>query len=84
MEDGRRSTLAVTWVRRGESTITVLRRLLARIRDIGLRITRLLLDRVFFYVPVMAFLQREHLPFLTPVKFSGRHPKGRRKRTGLR
>jgi len=48
VEDGRRSTLAVTWVRRGESTITVLRRLLASIRDIGLRIRRLLLDRVFF------------------------------------
>lgn len=81
---GRRYTLALTWVRRHESTVTVLRRLLARIRQIGLKIRYLLLDRGYFNVPVMAFLQDEKLPFLMPVKFSGRRPKKRRKATGLR
>jgi putative transposase len=84
VEYGRRYTLALTWVRRHESMVTVLRRLLAQIRKIGLKIRRLLLDRAFFNVAVIAFLQEENLPFLMPVKFSGRRPKARRKLTGLR
>ena len=81
---GRRYTLAVTWVRRHESMVRVLRRLVARIREIGLKIKRLLLDRAFFNVPVVAFLQEEKLPFLMPVMFRRRRPKKRRKLTGLR
>ncbi|MGW8256631.1 MAG: transposase [Thermoguttaceae bacterium] len=81
---GRRYTVALTWVRRHESTTTVLRRLLARIREIGLKIRRLLLDRGFFSVAVMDLLQQEKLPFLMPVKLSGRRPKKGRKATGLR
>jgi hypothetical protein len=50
VEYGRRYTLALTWVRRHESMVTVLRRLLARIREIGLKIRRFLLDRAFFNV----------------------------------
>lgn len=84
VEYGRRYTLALTWVRRHESTITVLRRLLARIREIGLKTRCLLLDRAFFNVAVIAFLQQENLPFLMPVKLSGRRPKNPRKPTGLR
>lgn len=84
VEYGRRYTLALTWVRRHESMVTVLRRLWARIREIGLKIRYLLLDRAFFNVAVMQFLQQENLPFLMPVKFAGRHPKKGRKLTGLR
>ena len=84
VEYGRRYTLALTWVRRRESMVTVLRRLLARIREIGLKISCLLLDRGFFNVPVMALLQQQNLPFLMPVKLSGRRPKKGRKATGLR
>jgi len=84
VEHGRRYTLALTWVRRHESVVTVLRRLLARIREIGLKIRRLLLDRGFFSVAVMTLLQEEKLPFLLPVKISGRRPKKGRKATGLR
>jgi len=69
---GRRYLLALTWVRRHESTVAVLRRLLGHIREIGLKIKYLLLDRGFFGVAVMEFLRRENLPFLMPVKFSGR------------
>jgi hypothetical protein len=47
---GVRYTLAVTWVRRHETTVVALRRLLARIRELGLKIRRLLLDRAFFNV----------------------------------
>jgi hypothetical protein len=81
---GRRYTLALTWVQRHESKVKVLRRLLAKIREIGLKIRCLLLDREFFNFPVVALLQEENLPFLMPVKFSGPRPKGRGKLTGLR
>jgi hypothetical protein len=81
---GRRYTLALTWVRRHESTVAVLRRLVARIRAIGLKIKYLLLDRGFFSVAAMEFLQQENLPFLMPVKFSGRRPKKGSKPSGLR
>ena len=84
VEKGQRYTLALTWVRRHESMVTVLRRLVVRIREIGLKIKRMLLDRAFFNVPVVEFLQAENLPFLMPVMFRGRRPKNRRKATGLR
>jgi hypothetical protein len=84
VEYGRRYTLALTWVRRHESVTTVLRRLLAKIREIGFKIRRLLLDRGFFSVAVMTLLQEEKLPFLMPVKISGRRPKKGRTVTGLR
>ncbi len=84
VDHGQRYTLALTWVRRHESTVTVLRRLVARIRELGLKIKRVLLDRAFFNVPVVEFLQQEGLPFLMPVMFRGRKPKKRRPATGLR
>ena len=84
VEHGRRYTLALTWVQRHHSMVRVLRRLVARIRKIGLKIRRVLLDRAFFNVPVVEFLQEEKLPFLMPVMIRGRHPKKRRKPSGLR
>jgi putative transposase len=84
IEYGERYTLALTWVRRHESTVTALQRLLARIRELGLKIRRVFLDRAFFNVPVIEFLQREELPFLMPVMFRGRKSKKRRPATGLR
>ena len=84
VEYGRRYTLALTWVRRKESMVKVMKRLLAQIRKIGLKIKHLLLDRAFFTVPVMQFLQEEKLPFLMPVMFRGRYSKKRSKATGLR
>jgi DDE family transposase len=83
VEYSQRYTIALTWVRRHESMVVVLRRLLAQIRKIGLKIKRVLLDRAFFNVPVVEFLQEEKLPFLMPVMFRGRRPKKRRKLTGL-
>ena len=84
VEYGQRYTLALTWVRKHESTITVLRRLLVQIRAIELKIKRLLLDRAFFTTEVAEFLQQEQLPFLMPVVLRGRKPKKGRPRTGLR
>ncbi len=80
---GQRYTLALTWVRRHETTVTALRRLITKIRDLGLKIRYLLLDRAFFNVPVCEYLQSEGIPFLMPVMFRGRKPKKGRLTTGL-
>lgn len=84
VEYGQRYTLALTWVRKHESTTTVLRRLLAQIREIKLKIKRLLLDRAFFNTQVIELLQQQQLPFLMPVVVRGRKPKRGRRLTGLR
>lgn len=84
IEHGQRYTVALSWVRRHESMVTVLRRLLARMRELGLKIKLVLLDRAFFNVSVIGFLQEEKLPFLMPVMLRGRPPKKGRKPTGLR
>jgi len=84
VEYGERYTLALTWVRQHESTTTVLKRLLARVREIELKIKRILLDRAFFTAEVAALLQEERLPFLMPVVIRGRKPKKGRPHTGLR
>lgn len=81
---GARYTVAATWVRRHESTVTVLRRVLARIRELGLKIRRLLLDRAFFNVPVTQFLQGERIAFVMPVVMRGRPPRKGTRATGLR
>ena len=58
VDNGQRYTLALTWVRRHESTVTVLRRLLARIRELELKIKVVLLDRAFFNVSVVEFCSK--------------------------
>lgn len=80
---GQRYTVALSWVRRHETLVVVLMRLLARIREIGLKIKYLLLDRAFFNVPVVEFLQREHLSFVMPVMIRGRRSKKKRPLNGL-
>jgi hypothetical protein len=84
VEYGGRYTVALTWVRRHESMVTVLRRLLATTHEKGLKIKCVLLDRAFFNVPVIEFLQAENLPFIMPVVIRGRAPQKGRKATGLR
>ena len=84
VEYGRRYTLVLTWVRRHESMTRVLRRMVARIREIGLKIRRLLLDRAFFNGAVVAFLQEERIPFVMPVVIRGRAPKRGTTPKGLR
>jgi hypothetical protein len=81
---GVRYTVAATWVRRHETAIVVLRRLLARLRDLGLKIRRLLLDAAFYSLPVTALLQSERIPFLMPAVIRGRRPKHGTRATGLR
>jgi Transposase DDE domain len=76
---GRRFTLALTWVKRGERLEDVLWRLLHRARRVGVRPRYLLLDRAFCSVAVIRYLQAGRYPFLMPLPLRGRtaeHPAG--------
>jgi putative transposase len=76
---GQRFTLAVTPVTRSESLKEVLQELLALVGKAGLRPGLLLLDRGFYSVEVIRYLQRARRPFLMPVVGHGRkadHPLG--------
>jgi hypothetical protein len=76
---GRRFTLALTWVTRGEPLAGVVQRLLRVARRVGIRPRYLLLDRGFCSVDVIRFLQHGRHPFLMPLPLRGRqagHPDG--------
>jgi putative transposase len=76
---GRRSTVALTAVSRGEALEGVVRRLLWLAGDAGVRPRYLLLDRGFCSVAVIRYLQAARRPFLMPLPLRGRkadHPAG--------
>ena len=76
---GQRFTLALTVVERGEKMEDVLKRLLRRLGQFGISVRRLLLDRGFWSVAVIRYLQAARKPFLMPVVLRGRgadHPEG--------
>jgi putative transposase len=76
---GRRFTLAVTWVTKGEPLAGVVQRLLRVARRADVRPRYLLLDRGFYSVDVIRFLQHGRHPFVMPLPLRGRatdHPAG--------
>src|SRR5262249_38272314 len=76
---GQRYTLALTYVERGEKLQEVLKRLLRRLGQLGISARMLLLDRGFWSVAVVRYLQAGREPFLMPVVLRGRkdsHPEG--------
>ena len=76
---GHRFTVALTAVAGGEPLEEVLKRLLRQAAALGVRAALLLLDRGFYSVGVIRYLQAARYPFLMPVLCRGRkadHPKG--------
>jgi hypothetical protein len=79
IQRGQRVTLGLHYVRHGESMAAVLQRLLQLARQAGVRPQMLLVDRGFYSVAVIRYLQAARCPFLMPVPLKGRkadHPKG--------
>jgi putative transposase len=72
---GQRYTVALTGVRKGESLKDVVQRLLQQAARVGVRPRLLLLDRGFYSVAVVRYLQAARVPFLMPVVCHGRSPK---------
>lgn len=81
---GQRYTVAVTPVERGEEMKTVVQRLLKLARGAGVRPRLLLLDRGFYSVSVIRYLQCARVPFLMPAIARGRKAKPGQPATGIR
>lgn len=79
---GKRVTLALTAVRRAETMVAILTRLLARVHQLAIQVKRLYLDRGFFSVPVIRWLLALDLPFEMPVILRGKHGGTRQLLTG--
>ena len=76
---GQRFTVALTAVAKAEPLKDVLQRLLKQACSIGVKPRLLLLDRGFYSVDVIRYLQAARYPFLMPVVIRGRkagHPCG--------
>ena len=76
---GRRFTIALRRVEHGCKMVEVVRSLLREAAKVGIRPLLLLLDRGFYSVEVVRYLQAARYPFLMPVVIRGRkvkHPKG--------
>ena len=79
---GHRYTVALTGVRKGEPLKDVVQRLLQQAARVGVRARLILLDRGFYSVAVVRYLQAARHPFLMPVVCHGRSPKQRGGPTG--
>ena len=69
---GKRITLALHAVRRDETMVAVLTHLFDRLSTLNVGIKRLYLDRGFYSVPVIRWLQACDIPFLMPVIVRGK------------
>ena len=69
---GQRDTVALTGVTKGEPLKDVVRRLLHQASSVGIRPRLLLLDRGFYSVAVVRYLQAARVAFLMPVVCHGR------------
>lgn len=69
---GKRITLALHAVENTERLVSVITRLLAQAAELNLRIKRLYLDRGFYCVPVIRWLQACGIPFVMPVVVRGK------------
>jgi hypothetical protein len=67
----KRYTLALTLVRRSDTSLSVLQRLLARGEALGLHVERLYLDRGFDNNGVVAFLKTQPFPAIIPLTIRG-------------
>ena len=68
----KRYTLAVKYIRKGESLTDVIGFLLEEVEEAGFKIKGLYLDRQFFTVDVINYLQGREIPFIMPCVLRGR------------
>jgi len=79
VKKGQRFTVALAHVQKGDDLAAVVKELLRQTAKAGVRPRYLLLDRGFYAVSVIRYLQAARCPFLMPVPCKGRkadHPKG--------
>ena len=71
---GQRHTVALTTVAKGEPMKDVVQRLLKQARSVGIKPRLVLLDRGFYSVDVIRYMQAARYPFLMPVVIRGKKP----------
>ena len=79
LRKGQRFTVALAYVQKGDDLAEVVKELLRQDAKAGVRPRYLLLDRGFYQVSVIRYLQAARCPFLMPAPCKGRqadHPKG--------
>jgi len=81
---GQRFTVALTPVTRGEGMAEVVKRLVRLAVKAGVRTRLLLLDRGFYSVAVIRYLQCARVPFLMPAIARGRKPGPGKAASGIR
>jgi putative transposase len=81
---GRRFTVALTHVEHGADLVDVVKRLLRTAGRAGIRPNLLLLDRGFYCVDVIRYLQAARYPFIMPVIGRGRRADDPRGPSGTR
>ena len=81
---GRRFTVALTHVEHGTDLVEVVKRLLRTASRAGIRPNLLLLDRGFYSVAVIRYLQAARYPFIMPVIGRGRRADDPRGPSGTR
>jgi len=74
LQQGHRFTVALRRVRKGETREQVVRDLLRQARARGVRPRKVLLDRAFFTVGVVRYLQAARCPFVILMPCRGRKP----------
>jgi len=70
IKKGKRYTVGLVMVKRGMSKVEVIRKLLKLFREAGGEVKCLYLDREFYCVDVISYLQGEKIPFLMAVRKS--------------
>lgn len=81
---GQRYTVALTPVAYNEDMKDIVQRLLTLMRKAGVRPSLLLLDRGFYSIRVIRYLQQARVPFLMPAIAKGRKPAGDDPAKGIR
>lgn len=80
IKQNKRYTLAIKYVRKGDRLVDVVQALLERVLALGFKIRRLYLDRGFYSVEIIKYLQRTQIPFIMPIVLRGRKgPDGKSK-----
>jgi len=68
----KRYTLAVKYIRKGETLKDTIDFLIKEIESVGFKIKGIYLDREFFTVEVINYLQKRKTPFIMPCVMRGR------------
>jgi len=72
MKNGKRYTLAMKFVKKGDNLVAIIEFLINQVLGLGFKIKRLYLDKGFYNVEVINYLQKRGFPFIIPVAMRGR------------